>query len=96
MISSPAIFAQEPKLLIPWISTDRGCFYEFSDQFTRKSPQNRHAWTTKNLLIRLSVESGGFSSSDGEIEFAKEEQDPRAKGRERPQPPRIRDDPGNQ
>ena len=46
--------------------------------------------------MRLSVESGGFSSSDGEIEFAKEEQDPGAKGRKRPQLPRIRDDPGNQ
>ena len=37
-----------------------------------------------------------FPSSDGEVEFAKEEQDPDAKGGERPQPPRIRDDPGNQ
>jgi hypothetical protein len=36
-----------------------------------------------------------FPSSDGEVEFAKEEQDPDAKGGERPQPPRIRDDPGN-
>ncbi len=52
--------------------------------------------TSSIILLRLSVESGGFPSSDGEIEFAKEEQDPRAKGRERPQPPCIRDDPGNQ
>ncbi len=49
-----------------------------------------------DTFFGLSVESGGFPSSDGEIEFTKEEQDPGAKGRERPQPPRIRDDQGNQ
>jgi AAA15 family ATPase/GTPase len=36
-----------------------------------------------------------FLSSDGEVELAKKEQDPDAKGGERPQPPRIRDDSGN-
>ncbi len=37
-----------------------------------------------------------FPSSDGEVEFAKEEQDPDAKCGEGPQPPCIRDDPSNQ
>ena len=37
-----------------------------------------------------------FLSSNGEVEFAKEKQDPDAKGTKRPQAPRIRDDPGNQ
>ena len=37
-----------------------------------------------------------FLSSNGEVEFAEEKQDPDAKGTKRPQAPRIRDDPGNQ
>ena len=47
----------------------------------------------KNRIFGCPWNSVVFPSSDGEVEFAKEEQDPDAKGGERPQPPRIRDDP---
>jgi|GEM_PF-3121901 len=47
---SPALttFAQEQKILITWISTDRGCVQGVPDQSISKTSQKRHARTTKN------------------------------------------------
>jgi hypothetical protein len=52
---SPALTtsAQEQKILIPWISTDRGCVQGVSDQSISKTSQKRHARTTKNLSSLL-------------------------------------------
>jgi hypothetical protein len=43
-----ATSAQEPKILISWISSDRCRFYGVPDQHHQKTSQKRHAWTTKS------------------------------------------------